>query len=219
MKKLFLFLCCAMLCVVATACQKQDSTDPGSSSAVEQIVLPDPTRPDGAIAALMEGLKSWDTDAFSSYLPEGFSVDKQVPPQFRQIIADAFAQMEYQITHTQITGDTAAVEMTITAVEASSAASKAISAATSYAVKQQLIQAEIDIPTMIDTVVDAVDISSLPTQTATCTVYMVKQTDGTWHPDTTDERNLDFLNAASGGSMELVNSVMELADQYGFSLQ
>lgn len=221
-KTLRILLCSLAVSLLFTACQTQEdpaeSSEPSSSE--EEVILPDPTKPDGAMVELLEGAKQWDTELFSGYLPNGVSVEEYIPEALRGTLQDALKRMDYHILRTETNGQTAYVELEITAINAESAAGEAISAAAAYVVQQQLSDASVqDIQEIAGVIADAIDVDSLPMQTTTCTAYLVQQQDGTWQLDTQDERNLSLLNAASGGSLSLVDDIKALAEQYGITIQ
>lgn len=226
MKKIFLLVLTLLLAAALCSCswlrslQREEESVPSaaeSRSEPEPQPEPDSATPDGAVAELFESAKAWDTEAINEYLPAGVDVGNYVPAELQGSLQQVLDQVDYEIGRATIDGDTATVEVTVTAVDAESAMSDAIAAAAAHVVKSQLTGKEVSYIDAARVALEAIDIPSLPSKTTTAQAYMVRDGDE-WKLDTSDKNNTPLLNAASGGMVDLYGKFKELADTYGIEL-
>lgn len=221
MKRIAILLLAAVFIAVFAACSKTDEQSAAGeeSAQSESVVEPDPTKPDGAVSEILESAKNWDTDAAAAFLPEGTTLEQYVPVALHDSLAQALSRMEYEVTGLSEDAGRAEVQLNITAVDAESAMNDAIVSAAAYVAKQKLAGNDIeDYSALAEVVADSIDIAGLPTKTSPATAYMVETGDGTWRLDLSDDRNLPLLNAASGGSVDLADRFIGLAQEYGIAL-
>lgn len=230
MKKILLAVLVAALLGALAACAKAEPPAAGrpepttdateaATEAPTEPEKPDPTTPEGAVAALFDSVKAWDTAAIEAHLPTGSSVSQAVPEQYQAALREVLDRVTYTCGDTAVNGDKATVAMEITSVDAESAVNDAIGAAAVYVAKQQLTGKPIEsYDEVIGVVVDAIDIAALPAKTTTATAHLIRGGDGEWKLDLSDEANLPLLNAVSGGMVDLTDHLLALAETYGIQL-
>lgn len=220
MKRIFILLLAAAVAVGFTACQlfhrNEEPSEPEPSS--QEELLPDPSTPAGAIAELLESAKQWDTDTVNRYLPEGMDTETSIPEELRGLLQQSLERLEYKVGEANVDGNRARVETEITSVNAESAVTDAAAAVVGYVAKQKLTGKNVDDYTEITRIaIDAIDASKLPLVTSSATAYLIQDQDGTWKLDLEDEKNLPFLNAVSGGSIEMTAKIKDIAAEYGIA--
>lgn len=220
MKRIFILLLAAAIAAGFTACQlfhrNEEPSEPEPSS--QEELLPDPSTPAGAIAELLESAKQWDTDTVNRYLPEGIDTETSIPEELRGLLQQSLERLEYKVGEANVDGNRARVETEITSVNAESAVTDAAAAVVGYVAKQKLTGKNVDDYTEITRIaIDAIDASKLPLVTSSATAYLIQDQDGTWKLDLEDEKNLPFLNAVSGGSIEMTAKIKNIAAEYGIA--
>jgi hypothetical protein len=237
MKQFAVILLTSILCVAAlAACQKKES-QPSSSAQSPEIPVeietkplpvprpepepePDPGTPEGAMSGLLDSAKEWDAAAIGDYLPEGSAITSLVPAEFEGVVSSLLSRTEYTVLDSETNGDAATVEVELTAVDAGEALEDAISGIVAEIAMGQLTGEPIDdYAALIDKSIQSIDVDDLPTRTTTATAYMTRGADGDWELDTKDTSNLPFLNAATGGAMDVAQQLTDLATTYGIKLR
>jgi hypothetical protein len=236
MKQFAAILLAVLLCVAAlSACRKKEkppdpSPAPSSSEeATEQPTEketepptepptePEPT-PEEALSGLLDSAKEWDVTAIDAYLPEGSTIKSFVPAGFDSVVASLLSRTEYKLGDAVIDGDTATIEAELTAADAEKALDDAIADMLPKVALSKLTGKTVDYNALLDETIQGIDIAALPTSTTDATAYMIRGADGEWKLDAKDERNLPFLNAATGGAVDISKKLTDLAATLGFPI-
>jgi predicted small lipoprotein YifL/flagellar basal body rod protein FlgB len=223
MKHIAVFFLIGLLCVAALAACGKKENPPSSSVAVtepttETPTEPDPATPEGAMTGLLKSAKEWDAEAINEFLPEGSVVAGYVPAGFEGTVSSLLSRTEYEVYDAEIDGDTAAVELELTAVDAEKALQDAAAGLIAEITISQFKGQAVDYSALIGETVKGIDIDSLPTVTKTATAHMVLGEDGEWKLDANNEANLPLLNAATGGAVDMAKELTEMAETYGIKL-
>lgn len=158
--------------------------------------------PKDAVISLMEEIKAWDAVAAASLL------DEAVPGGYGEAISTTallplLAKLEYTIGNEKISGRTAQVDLAITAADIKDFAGEIASEAVGFAALKKLTGLPLDVDAYITgRVTSALSGDHLTTIKTDTTVYLLQGGDGIWKLDMTELRNLDFLEALTGGFVE-----------------
>ena len=167
-----------------------------------------------AVADLLDSLKNWDEDAIDRLMAD-LVPDGSLPPTYKKVVRPIFESIDYTIGNAKVDGDTAVVDVAVTTVDARSALNKVLSGAVTYVAARQLMGAS-GTPEehLIDYLADKIDWRNLSTIRTNTSVYLIRGGDGGWKVDASDADNLDFLNAITGGAVEVIKSLQDLAAQF-----
>lgn len=189
-----------------------ESSEPGASSSEE--VDDEAAAAKKAVADLLDSLKNWDEDAVDKLMAE-MMPDVTLPSTYKKVLRPICESLEYELGNAKAEGGYAEVDVSITSLDARSALNKVISGAVAYVAAKQLMGAA-GTPEehLIDYLADKIDWRNLSTVRTDATVYLVKAGDGTWKVDATNGDNMGFLDAITGGAVEVIKSLQELAAQF-----
>jgi hypothetical protein len=155
--------------------------------------------PEDAVVALMEEIRGWDAVAAAAI------VDEVLPGEYGQTATETallplLARLEYTLGNSKITGSAAEVDIAVTAPDIKDFAGDMAAEDLGLAAIKRLTGLPVYVEKNVnDRVAKAVADENLTTIKTDTTVYLRRGGDGVWRLDMTELRNLDFLEALSGG--------------------
>lgn len=218
MNKTLCFLLAMLMTLGFASCRKKEKVEEqpissASASLASEASEPDPTTPEGAVVLLVSDVKTWDSEKASTFISQATGRDA-LPEAYGEVVAPILQRLDISVGNSRITGDTAIVDASVTAVDAQRALSDVLVQAMGYVALQQAGGNTKDSETLLaEYIVDNVDFSKLSTIKTDCTIHLVEGADGEWKLDMNDPKNLGFLNAASGGMVDLAETMRGLMPQ------
>lgn len=188
------------------------SEAPSSSSAPPQEESSEPT-PEKAAEKIMEQISDLDMTQVQALADEYFA-GQQIPEEYYVILKPISERVSYKIGEYEVTGDTAKVSVTVTSVDMQSALNSVLPGAATHFIIMQMTGKDVSRPEMIFAEYAAENIKwdELATKRTDTYLYLIKGADGEWKVDTSNSENVDFLNAVSGGGVELAKSFQSFVD-------
>lgn len=189
-----LFFCLIFLCPVTAAAPNQDIPSPHD-----------------AATAFMNQLKDLDT------APIQAAIDAAVPGQYGEtacqlVLTPVLSRLEYELGSFRSDGRTAAVDLSITAADMKVIASDIAAQAIGCAAIRQWTGLPLDVESYVTARITAVlESGSLTTIRTNTTLYLTLGGDEQWKVDLSDLRNLDFLEALTGGMVEFDGALATVA--------
>lgn len=223
MKKLCIAVAAAML-LSLTACsafKKEETEASHAEQALPEAVAPGDipegnTTPAGAVAGLLDAVIKWDMGVAAQFMTSGG--DEAAAGAYRAVLLPFIERMEYEVGAERITGDAAVVDVAVTAVDASQAFTGLTVAAARYAVSESLSGGEVDMQAFVqDYLSEQVDFSELTRTKRFAEVHLVRDGMGRWRLDSANPENRGFYNALSGGLLDTVTGLQELAERYNIN--
>jgi hypothetical protein len=122
--------------------------------------------------------------------------------------------MDYRVFAHKITGRTAIVDISVSAVAAGEAVQPLLAQAATYLAFQRLLGNPADLGGYLPGRL-ALLLAEQPAVTTLASLHLILGGDGAWKLDLSDKRNLPFLDALLGGGAA-ADGLRLLADSYGF---
>lgn len=174
-----------------------------------------PDTPDRAADKLLSNINELDDAQIDQLAQEYFSM-QQFPEEYYDLIKPIAKRVTYKIGSAKIDGDKAAVDVSISAIDAQSAFNSVVPGAIAHLAALQITGKDISSPEKILAEYAAKNIKwdELPTIKTDSTLYLVIGADGEWKVDTNNPDNLEFVNAISGGAVNLAQSLTTFAERF-----
>lgn len=229
MKKIFAASLTLATLLAFTACMKifspPDKPAPSESSSVPQSeassssapeLPPEPSSstPESAAEKIMQQISGIDTSEIKALADEYFA-GREIPEEYYSLLEPISERVSYEIGECTIDGDKAAVKVSVTAVDAQSAINSVMPGAATHLIIMQMTGKDVSNPEKIlaEYAADNIKWDELPTIKTDTTLYLVKGADDEWKVDASNPDNLDFLNAVSGGGVEVAKSFQSLVER------
>lgn len=213
MKKIFAALLAVLMILSVSACSKkaeQESFEPEESVPAEETLPPDPTTPDGAAEILLDNISSLKGEDIDAAIQEVFP-SAQLPQAATELLKPITERMTYTVGNSKVDGDTAMVDVSITAVDAKSALNSVLAGAAAYTALQRAGgNTENPEDLFARYIAEHVDWDKAATIKTDATVHLVKGGDGEWKLDTGNPDNLQLANALSGGAVDLLTDISSM---------
>lgn len=200
-----------------SAAPDSDSSEP---AAVPSASEPEPPKskastPEGAVEELFESIKNMDYDQINELVGQYFE-NQTLPEEYFLLLKPITERVSYKIGESRIDGDNAMVDISVTAVDAQKAVNSVMPGAVAHLAAMQLTGKDISNPEKIiaEYAADNIKWDSLPTIKTDTTLYLVMGADGDWKVDVSNPDNIDFVNAVSGGAIEVAKDLKSFAERY-----
>lgn len=228
MKKIFASLLAFAILLMLPACSKLPASQ--QPSATESSSTPPPkseassapgrsqaessSTPDAAAEELMQKISDLNADRINELAGEYFS-SQQIPEEYYSLLKPMSERVSYKIGNYKVEGDKAMVDVSVTAVDAQSAINSVMAGAATHLIILQMTGKDVSNPEKIIAEYAAANIEwdSLPTIKTDATLYLITGADGEWKVDATNPDNIGFLNAISGGGVDVANNFQSFVDR------
>lgn len=221
MKKIFALLLAGIMLAAFSACFKKElppepetSVSQPEPEASEPGPPPDPKTPDGAVSILLDDIRDWDDSVIEKALTDAFP-SSEFPQAFADVFKPIAERLEYEVGNSKVEGDNAVVDLSVTAADAKSAVNGALAGGAAYvAIKRAGGDERSPEELFAEYMTNNINWDDTPTIKTDTTVYLVKGADDEWKVDADNPENMPFLNALSGGAVDLVDDLKSLAGQF-----
>jgi|GEM_PF-2075293 len=210
MKKLLCLMMTLALCA-GTGCARNE--DAAAQNAPQQSFPV--SSPSAVVAGFIDSLRDFDIQKAGDYVT-GDGMDAYIGNEYVEILRGVLSRLQYRITDERIDGDTALVEVEVTAVDLTKIAKSMLVDLAKEAALQKIKGSNVDIAAFLkDYFSNKVDPKTLSTVKTNATVHLIKDAGGKWRVDLDNQENLDFVNALTGGFVETLQSVRDFLSDYG----
>ncbi|MDR2909577.1 MAG: hypothetical protein LBU86_06820 [Oscillospiraceae bacterium] len=168
----------------------------------------DNSAPEGAVEGMLTALREWDTGLIAQWMsevPEG-----AVSDAYHGILVPTLARIEFEAGPAKITGDTAMVDVSVTAVDIGGALGDLSVDAAGYLLTCSMDNTEPDWGAFLAGYMDIMDVEGLLRVNRRSTAHLIKDAGGKWRLDAGNPENLDFYNAVTGGLPEVIETLQNV---------
>ena len=175
----------------------------------------DQKTPEGAAANLLDEVIHLDRQETETLIRQHMSIN-EVPESYYSILSQVSRRVKYKIGASRIDESKAEVDVTITVVDAKKAVYGCMPGALAHLAALQIAGKDISEPEVIlaNYAATNIDWDKMQTVKNDTTLYLVKSRNGEWAPDQSHPGNIDFVNAVSGGAVDLAESLKSFAERF-----
>lgn len=168
----------------------------------------DNTTPSGAVVGLAEALRTWDLGLAAQWMalaPQGPFTDA-----YHNVLAPALARMELEVGAERVEGDTAWVDVAVTAVDVGGALGNLGADAASYLAGCMISHSQADWSEFLEEYLFTASAEEMLRVRRDATAYLVRDSAGKWRIDANSPENREFCNALTGGLLDVLEQLEHL---------
>jgi hypothetical protein len=176
---------------------------------------PDKTTPQGAAEELLEEIVEID-EASVKDLAAKYLSSQPVPDAYLELLTPITSRVTYDVGKAVIEGNEARVAITVTSVDAESAIKGVIPGALAHFAALQLTGRDVSEPEKIlaKYAAENIDWDNLPTVKTETTLYLKLDENGEWQVNTQNPENMAFINAVTGGALNVATELQGLVQNF-----
>lgn len=178
----------------------------------------DEQSPGGTVVRLLDAVRDFDVEQMRACVTNPGSVSVGSGDSGAELVRGFTSRMRYTVTAERIDGDTAEVDVSVTAADLGKTISDLIAEATKYAAGRAIRGEAVDMEGFMREYVESIDYSQLGAVTSTPTVTLRRQSGGAWLVDNQEEANAALVDAITGGALEKIKSLAETAKKFGVTI-
>lgn len=169
----------------------------------------DNSTPEGAVVGVLNALRDWDLGLAAQWMAH--TPENAFSSAYYDILSPTLGRMEYQIGGQKINGERAQVDVSILAVDISSALGSLSADAAVYLTSCILRDDDADWAVFFSRYMEELDMEQMVRVQRDATVHLVEDSGGRWRVDFTSADNRSFYNALTGGLPETIEKLQALA--------
>lgn len=221
MKKTFAAFLTMVTLFAFPSCSRMSAPPEPSSAPAPQSEAPSSSQPESssstpeeAAEKIMRQISKLDAEQVKELTDEYFA-GQEIPEEYYSLLKPMSERVSYKIGNYSVDGDTAMVDVSVTAVDAQSAVNSVMPGAAAHIIVMQMTGKDVSHPEQIlaDYAAANIEWDTLPTIRTDATLYLIMGADGEWKVDASNPDNLGFLNAISGGGVEVAKNLQSFVER------
>jgi len=193
----------------------QDSTRQSETPSQQERKVHDTKTPEGATASVLDEVIHLDREETEALIRQHLSI-KEVPESYYGILSQVCKRIKYKTGASKIDGNKAEVEVAVTVIDAKKAVYGCMPGALAHLAALQIAGKDISEPEVVlaNYAASNIDWDKMQTIKKDATLYLIKNRNGEWTPDQNHPGNVTFVNAVSGGAVDLAQSLKSFAERF-----
>ncbi|MCL2034639.1 MAG: hypothetical protein FWG94_07905 [Oscillospiraceae bacterium] len=193
----------------------QDPTRRPDAPPLQERKAHDTKTPDGAAAFVLDEVIHLDREETEAMIRQHLSIE-EVPESYYGILSQVCRRIKYKTGASKIDGNSAEIEVNVTVVDAKKAVYGCMPGALAHLAALQIAGKDVNEPEVVlaNYAASNIDWDKMQTIKKDTVLYLVKSRNGEWTPDTNHHGNIEFVNAVSGGAVDLAESLKSIAERF-----
>ena len=212
-----------ILLILAAGCSRkpgdsapaQDPTRQPDAPPLQERKAHDTKTPDGAAAFILDEIIHLGREETESMIRQHLSIE-EVPESYYGILSQVCRRIKYKTGAWKINGNNAEVEVNVTVIDARKAVYGCMPGALAHLAALQIAGKDVSEPEVVlaNYAASNIEWDKMQTVKKDTALYLVRSRNGEWTPDTNHPGNIAFVNAVSGGAVDLADSLKSIAERF-----